>query len=226
MINIKKGTAHSLQQSDLRGTVTSNTGNVLAGSLCYLSNGTAYNSITAAAGSIALAGGAAAVSSTQGCPGIRGFAINNLGDGDVIESGKIALYTLDGESIIETDQVDLTGDSASSISATSYPIGTPIYQSQSAAGKVAKLATGTPGPIIGWVEGIRYLQTNTPTAGSVPDSGTTTAVTQNYISATEYAAYTASAGGNFPTYSSSTLSASYKPQVNIAVLGIKLASGV
>jgi hypothetical protein len=221
MINVKKGPAHSLGQSDLRGAITSNTGTVIAGALCYLANGTTYNSITPAAGSVALAGGAAAVSATQGCPGIRGFAINSITDGDVIESGKLALYLLDGQSIIETDQVDYTGDSGT-LTATTYPIGTPLYQSQTAAGKVSKLTSGTPGPVIGYVEGIRYLQLSQPGATNA------SAGTQSYTSATEAAAYNAanaSGATNFPVYTATTGTASFKPQTNVAVLAIKLASG-
>lgn len=210
MINVKKGTAHSLQQSDLRGTATAN---IAAGMLCYISSTGATTATPA---------------TTYSNLGPRGFALNSSGDGDVIESGKIALYSLDGNSIIETDMVDLTGDSTTAISLTDYPLGTPIYASQAAAGKVSKLATGTPGAVIGWVEGVRFLQNATPYTIS-PLGGTSKAITQNATSATENAAYNAAnAAGNtnLPTYTASTVSVTYKAQVNVPVLSIKLAAGI
>lgn len=141
MINVKKGTAHSLQQSDVRGT---NPGGVTAGQLCYITN----------------AGAVAKVPSSGGATfvGIRGFAINNSTDGDVLESGKIALYTLSGSSVIETDQVD-SNDGA--LNSTTYPVGTPLYPSIVTAGLVSK-TNGASGNLwaapIGYVEGVRSIQ--------------------------------------------------------------------
>ena len=107
MINIKKGTAFTLQQSDVRGfnpnpaQYGSGTA-ITAGALCYVS----------APSSIGTVGTVTAVPAGGGVPstfvGLKGFAINNSYDGDAIESGKIALYTLDGNSIIETDQLTVT----------------------------------------------------------------------------------------------------------------------
>ena len=214
MINIVKGTAHSLQQSDLRGGAITG---VLAGMIAHV----------AANGNVAVGG--------DSTTGLRGFAINNSGDGDVIESNVIALYSLDGNSILETDQTD-SNDGA--LTAYTFPVGTPMYASQVVPGKVTKFANtlntaGTPsgtastganitsnGPVIGWVSGIRSLQNATPYP-----SGTSSS--QNYTSSTETAAINAAnAAGNtnFPTYANSTKSATYKAQVNVPVLGIKLAA--
>jgi hypothetical protein len=202
MINIKKGPAHSLGQADIRGTASTG---IYAGMLCYIDT----------SGIVQKAGG-----TTYSQLGLRGFAINNSNDGDVIESNKIALYTLDGASVIETDQVDTATDGA--ITAANYPVGTPLYASQQTnkAGLVGKTSTGTPGPVIGYVEGIRFLQNCTPYPSGVSSS-------QNYTSATEQAAYdAANAAGstNIPIYTATTKSATFKAQVNVPVLAIKLAS--
>ena len=87
MINIVKGTAHSLAQSDITGTVYSAaaTGQVTAG-MCVGIDTSGY--VLKATSSVAC----------------LGFAINNYTDGDVIESGKVGIYMLDGNSVIETDQ--------------------------------------------------------------------------------------------------------------------------
>ena len=184
MINVRKGTAHSLAQSDLRG---SNPGGIVAGMICNVLAG------AVTAGGI-------------GSSGVRGFAINNSIDGDVIESGNIALYSLDGNSVIETDQVDFTADSTTTINATDYPDGTPLYASHTAAGKVCKTSTSN-GTIIGWVSGVRSLQNATPYPSGVVQGS------QNYPSLLE-------AYNGTPVTKSST----FKAQVNIPVLGIKLAA--
>ena len=216
MINVKKGNAHSLGQSDIRGTQQPG---ILAGMICnvdtagYVNPGVSYTA------------GAAA--------GLRGFAINTSavgtygGDGDVLESNKIALYTLDGNSIIETDQTDTVQDGV--LSATTYPVGTAIYASSNAAGAgtgygtVTKSSTnsasGSNGTIIGWVEGVRFLQNATPFPSGLSQ-------TQNYTSATETAAIAAegTTSNGQPTYTPSTKSATYKYQYNVPVLSIKLAA--
>ena len=207
MINVKKGVAHSLQQTDIRGTAITG---VKAGMLARVGT----------TGAIALGG--------DSTTGLRGFAINNSTDGDVIESNKIALYTLDGHSVLETDQTDST-DGA--LTATTYPVGTALYASFVQPGTVTKYAytnagvtagvassgggATSNGPAIGWVEGTRYLQNNQLWAAS--------ATSQNYTSATEGAALTAGGAGQ-PVYTATTGTASFKPQVNIPVLGIKLAA--
>jgi hypothetical protein len=79
---------------------------------------------------------------------LLGFAINNGTDGDVVESGKMGMFLLDGASVIETDKAALA------ITSSNYAIGAPIK-----AGTDGTVATGTPGTdrIIGYVEGIRSL---------------------------------------------------------------------
>ena len=208
MINVKKGTAHSLQQTDYRGanpnpTAYGSGGTVItAGELVYLN-----------------AGVVAAVPTTGGATfvGLKGFAINNSYDGDAIESQKIAMYALDGASIIETDQVQ------EAITAANFPVGTPVYASGTTAGLVSN-TNGTVGNAwaapIGWVEGIRFLQNATPyPVGKVSS--------QNYTSATETAAVAAETSTTWaqPAYTATTVSASYKAQVNVPVLAIKLNVG-
>lgn len=132
MINVRKGTAHSLLQSDVVGNAKANEA-VVAGMICYLD----------AAGDI-----------VKGCSGtaandLLGFAINNQDDGDVIESGKIGLYQLDGNSVIETDQA------AATINATNYPVGTALYATTGGTGTVT--TTNTTSRIIGHVNGIRNI---------------------------------------------------------------------
>jgi len=180
MINVVKGPAHSLGQSDIRGTWLTG---VIAGMLCYVDG-------TDTPGKIAL--GPLAQNKT----GIVGFAINNSTDGDAIESGKIALYTLDGASVIETDQMTET------VNTTNYPIGKPVYMG--ASGLVTNVATNQVSPI-GWVEGIRSLQ-----SGANASAGA-----QNYASLTENLGGTAA-----------TLSYNYSGQFNTSVVAIKLAAGV
>jgi hypothetical protein len=233
MINVKKGIAHSLAQADLRGTNPNpaqyGTGTALtAGSICNIDT-TGYVNLgqTVTGGSI----------------GLHGFAINNSYDGDAIESQKIALYSLDGISIIETDQVDLLGDNGSTtvawaLNSTNYPVGTPLYISTAHPGLVSLMpgnssatlgagygttSTGTKvnaGPI-GWVEGIRFLQNATPYP-----AGIQTAAGQSYTSATETAAAaaeTATSNGQ-PIYNPTSRTAYFKAQINVPVLSIKLNS--
>jgi hypothetical protein len=208
MINVKKGSAHSLQQTDYRGinpnpSQYTGAGTVItAGELVYLNAGV----VTA----VPTTGGATLV-------GLKGFAINNSYDGDAIESQKIAVYALDGSSILETDQVDGT------INASNYPIGTALYPSATTAGNVGA-TNGTAGNAwpapIGWVEGIRFLQNATPFPSGKAN-------TQNYTSATEAAAIAAEGAttNGQPAYTPSTVSATYKGQVNVPVLAIKLNVG-
>jgi hypothetical protein len=231
MINVKKGPAHSLGQADIRGTAPTATQLSAA-----TGTGVSSNTYTNGAPTTVIAGMLCRIDSTTGAVtpggcggttnnGLRGFAINNLGDGDVIESQKIALYSLDGVSIIETDQVDITLDSVAAVSLTNYPVGTAIYQSTATAGLVSKTSTNA-GNLIGYVEGVRYLQNSTPNP-VVPLGGTGKSLTQNYTSATEaadYAASNAAGNTNFPAYTPSTGSATFKAQVNVPVLSIKLAS--
>jgi hypothetical protein len=158
MINVKKGPAMSLKQADVRGT--SVTG-VTAGMVCYLGTD----------GAIHIGG------TPSGSTGIMGFAINNSTDGDAVESNKIALYTLDGISIIETDQI--TG------ALTNYPVGAPVYAAST--GLITSSNTNQ-GGVIGWVEGQRSLQASPGQllgSQSYPSltenlNGTPTTLTYNY----------------------------------------------
>ena len=216
MINVKKGNAHSLHQTDYRGTnnnpaqygttpYTSGTNYLYAGMLAYINSSGVVLPFPASGGSAS---------------SIKGFVINNNFDGDAIESQKIALYALDGSSIIETDQVDLTQDSVTAINLTNYPLGTPIYASGGTAGLVSKTSgSGAYGTIIGWVENVRFLQNATPYPAGSSSS-------QSYTSATETAAVaaeTATSNGQ-PIYSPSSKTATYKAQINVPVLSIKLAA--
>ncbi len=91
MINVRKGTAHSLQQTDFVGNAKTNEG-VVAGMLV----------IKDSSGDIVVADGADI--DTGHAVGLMGFAVTNQDEGDAIESGKIGVYALDGGSVIETDQ--------------------------------------------------------------------------------------------------------------------------
>lgn len=205
MINVKKGTAHSLAQTDLRGTnpnpatygYTSGT-TITAGMLCYLNAGV----VTAVPTSGATTGQ------------LKGLAINNNYDGDAIESQKIALYALDGSSIIETDQVGTLA-----VTSTTFPIGALVYANATTAGAVQSTYTGANGIAIGQVEGIRFLQNATPYP-----SGAYQASAQNYTSATETAAINAESttSNGQPIYNPTTLTVNYKAQINIPVVSIKL----
>lgn len=180
MINVKKGTAHSLQQSDVRGTWVTG---VVSGMVCHINT----------TGAVVVGGPENATT------GLLGFAINDSTDGDAKESNKIALYTLDGSSIIETDQ---TG--ATAITAANFPIGTPVYAwdiSGTSPGAVTTTSTGHVVGPIGWVEGIRNLQAD----------GNQTFTAQNYTSVDSQ--------GNV-----STKSNTYSGQKNIPVVAIKLAA--
>jgi hypothetical protein len=134
MINFKKGPALSLHQVNYIGSAKTNEG-VVAGMVVQL-NGS---------GEVVKAG---ITNSADDKDGIFGFAINNQTAGDVIESGKIGVYALDGASVVETDQADTT------INATNYPVGTLL---SATAGKVVAVANTFAGKIIGQVEGIRVI---------------------------------------------------------------------
>jgi hypothetical protein len=206
MINVRKGTAHSLQQSDVVGFTGCNS--IVAGMICSLQNdGVIYKG-----------------NESNSNYGVIGFAINNATDGDVIESGKIGLYLLDGNSIIETDQVDLATDSASTINTSDYPIGTALFASDACRGKVMKTKIHGEEPddnvVIGWVVGVRYLQNATPYPSGFTAS-------QDYISGTEQAAINGeTVSGNYAqaAYTPSQKTAVYKYQTNVPVLAIKLNS--
>jgi hypothetical protein len=130
MINFKKGPALSLHQVNYIGAAKTNEG-VVAGMVVEIDPTTKQ-----------------VVKSTIGSgevTGLYGFAINNQSSGDVIESGKIGVYALDGASVVETDQVLET------INETNFPIGALV---SAASGLVTKEVVGK---AIGQVEGIRVI---------------------------------------------------------------------
>jgi hypothetical protein len=156
MINFKKGTGHSLAQSDKIGKAKAAEG-VVAGMLVELNT----------SGETVKVPVNPANDATYGNAKLLGFAINNQTDGDVIESGKIGFIQLDGNSVIETDQTD------AAITAVNYPVGSPICAGATA-GKVRLWTTANDGRVIGHVEGIRNLQSVVSTSQNYLDlSGAT-----------------------------------------------------
>ena len=150
MINFKKGPALSLQQVNYVGKpdttdITPTTG-IVAGMVVRVNTDKTIG--TGSTGTLA-----------TDCKTLFGFAINNQSSGDVIESGVIGVYALDGASVIETDQAD------QEITTSNFPIGQPL--SMNTAGQVtardsansnAKIVASTfTGKIIGYVEDIRTL---------------------------------------------------------------------
>ena len=139
MINVKKGTALGLSQSDFVGTVNTGEG-VVAGMLVNLNS----------SGQVVKSGAAASATITDAVNTNRyGFAINNQTDGDVIESGKIGVYSLDGNSVIETDQT------AATVTLTNYPLGSSVCPAATNTGQVRALVAN--GKTIGTVDGIRSI---------------------------------------------------------------------
>lgn len=134
MINFKKGPALSLHQVNYIGSAKTDE-NVVAGMVVAIngSNQVVKATIT---------------NDADDKDGLYGFAINNQSAGDVIESGKIGVYALDGASVVETDQATV------SITASNYPVGTLV---SATAGKVAPVGNTFAGKIIGQVEGIRVI---------------------------------------------------------------------
>lgn len=135
MINVRKGTAHSLLQTDVVGAVTVNAsrteakttgGNasITAGMFCQKNTSGNIELITTC--------------TTAADYGQLGFAVNNGVDGDVIETGKVGLYLLDGGSVIETDQV------TTSLTVGSESLnGLAVVADGSTAGKVKAVAHGS-----------------------------------------------------------------------------------
>jgi hypothetical protein len=132
-INFKKGPALTLGQTDKVAKVT---GNIEAGQVVRLvTNGSVVEAHSGASASPAPASD------------LLGFAINNSTDGDVIESGKIGVYLLDGATVLETDKADAT------INYSNYPLGSAITANTN--GTVSAASNGD--KVIGYVEGIRSL---------------------------------------------------------------------
>jgi hypothetical protein len=228
MLNVRKGTLHSLAQADMVGYQQPG---IVAGMIVNIDSNGYVNAGAQPTNSV----------TSGGSVGVRGFAINTSaqpttnvaiqqalpqysysGDGDVLDSNKISVYTLEGNSIIETDQVDPADNGGvAAINSSVYPVGIALYSSlnANALGTVTKTANGT---AIGWVVGIRYLQNTSAFPSGV-------SATQSYTSSTETAAYLAEGaptgtGNGQPVYTPSTKSSTYKFQENVPVLAIKLAA--
>ena len=133
MINIKKGTGLSLQQSDRVGTALSGQG-VVAGMVVRLDT----------SGNVVVGPTNAAAADD-----LLGFALNNQTDSDVIASGKIGYIHLDGSSVIETDQVTGT------INSTNFVLGARVSADPSSLGNVRAWQSGD--RVLGYVDGIRTL---------------------------------------------------------------------
>jgi hypothetical protein len=133
MINFKKGPALSLHQVNYIGKAKA--GEAVEAGMVVRLNGDGE----------VVKGSTASTSKTD----LLGFAINDQTDGDVIESGKIGVFALDGASVIETDKA------AAAINSTNYPVGTQLTAVAST-GNVA-VANGTTDRVIGQVEGIREI---------------------------------------------------------------------
>jgi hypothetical protein len=176
MINFKKGTGHSLAQSDRIAKPKAGDA-IVAGMLVKVNTTTSEVEKPIANPD----------DSTHLVGDLVGFAINNQTDGDVIESGKLGFIMLDGNSVIETDQSDVA------INSTNYPVGTRVVGGETP-GKVKPWAAATAGRILGYVEGIRNLQS-------------TESINQNYLN-----------------LAGATVTTTINTQKNIPVLGNKLAT--
>ena len=119
-INVRKGTHHSLAQSDFTGALKASEG-VVAGMLVYKNS----------------SGEIEKVESATAADLLVGFAVTNQDEGDAIESNKIGVYSLDGASVVETDQVT---DDLSAL--TGADVGKPVIYSGTA-GKVKVVAKST-----------------------------------------------------------------------------------
>jgi hypothetical protein len=133
MINFKKGPALSLHQVNYIGAAKADEG-VVAGMVVRLEDGEVVKGASA---------------SPAPKDALYGFAINSQDAGDVIESGKIGVYALDGASVVETDQY--VGESSA------YTVGALVTAANGAnAGKI-KLSTDADDKVIGQVEGSRTI---------------------------------------------------------------------
>jgi hypothetical protein len=133
MINFKKGPALSLHQVNYIGAAKADEG-VVAGMIVRLEDGEVVKG---------------ASDSPAPKDALYGFAINSQDAGDVIESGKIGVYALDGASVIETDQY--VGE------ISSYTVGALVTAADGVnAGKI-KLSEDSDDKIIGQVESDRTI---------------------------------------------------------------------
>lgn len=148
-LNVRKGSAHSLAQTDTTASVTVNaltrvvTPTAFAGQLVYKDTTGALavvpklNNATRASATNKI-GDSASASQV-------GFAVNNTDEGDVKECAKMGIYLLDGGSVIETSYYTGT--------VTAADIGKPVIQDASTGtdGNVCVVAHGTTEKILGWV---------------------------------------------------------------------------
>jgi hypothetical protein len=123
MINVRKGTAHSLSQTDFVGNLKTDE-NVVAGMLVRKDSSGDIVKVTTL--------------TTAAESGLVGFALTNYNEGDAIESQKIGAYALDGGSVIETDQV-----TSSLTLGSNTQIGFAVVADGSTAGKVKVVAHGS-----------------------------------------------------------------------------------
>jgi len=135
MINFKKGPALSLHQINYVGVPNNESGaNIEAGMIVRLEPNGAVTEVKK--------GSSVATAKDE----LLGFAINSQTAGDVIESGVIGVYALDGASVIETDK--FVGD------ASSYSLG-DLLTAEAGTGNVK--AAGGSDRVIGQVEGSRSI---------------------------------------------------------------------
>jgi hypothetical protein len=167
MINFKKGPALSLHQVNYIGKAKTSEG-VIAGMIVNIDGD----------GFVVKATGANSASDQEK---LYGFAINHQAAGDVIESGKIGVYALDGASVIETDQT------TDAINSTNYPVGALLGAATDGSGRLTKVSNTYAGKVVGQVEGIRTLpgsvQTLTDNNGNAfKVQGTVTVVSVKLLS--------------------------------------------
>lgn len=130
MINFKKGNGLTLQQSDIVGKTVDGEA-IVSGMVCRVhTDGTIKKGVS-------------------GSPldNLIGFAVNNQDDGDVISSGKLGLFLVANNAVVETDQT------AATINVSNYPIGKRL-----SAGADGLLKGAVDGEyVIGHVTGVRSL---------------------------------------------------------------------
>jgi hypothetical protein len=156
MINIKKGTAHSLQQSDFTGSLSFSdpfnrvpTVNVTAGQIVSVTGAPTQNTDGSAVPPPIVLGLGALTDKV-------GFAVTNTNEGDAIESQRVGAIALDGNSVIETDQVV----SGVTLSGANFPYGAPVYAivgTGATAGFVTNTSNTGANKLVGTVDGIRAV---------------------------------------------------------------------
>jgi hypothetical protein len=146
MINIRKGQGHSLLQTDLVLPVTSG--------------------VTVVAGMVVSANSSGTIQLGGSNSSLFGFAVNSSTDSDVLAAGCIGLLLLDGDTVVETDQV------YDAITAGNFPLGAPVYAQTGNTGLVTM--TGTVTKVLGYVYGIRQLPGTPIVVNGVKVQGPTT----------------------------------------------------